>query len=381
MKISFYAPFKPLHHRLPSGDQVIARGLFRYLKEKGHHLEVASNLRARWIFWKPWLFPRTRFERRRIERNLRRATSDLWLTYLSYYKGPDILAPGLIRQFGIPYVIFQGAYATKYRKNWRTRRGFFLNRRALLAADHVFVNKKVDHKNLLRLLPPEKITYVKPGITPEEFGFDRHHRRDLRNEMGIEEAPVILTAAMFRPGVKTEGLSWVIRACGALLQRGRPFHLVIIGDGNKRRELEELAGRQVPGRVHFVGRVPRPQMQRYYSAGDVFAFPGIGESLGMVYLEAQSCGLPVVAFETAGVPEVVRKDVTGLLVPPSDMPAYIAALDLLLTQADTRRGMGRAAAAYIRNEHDLNRNYVKVEETLLRIAAPSEEAGRNGNYG
>ncbi|MBW1816454.1 MAG: glycosyltransferase family 4 protein [Deltaproteobacteria bacterium] len=237
----------------------------------------------------------------------------------------------------------------------------------MLTADHVFVNKKIDHHNLKRLLPEDKITYVKPGITPGDFRFDHRTRREIRDRMGIGDEPVIITAAMFRPGVKTDGLSWVIRACGALLNIGRTFMLVIIGDGQERRKLEELAGSQVPGKVYFVGEVPRQEIYRYYSAGDVFVFPGIGESLGMVYLEAQSCGLPVVAFDNAGVPEVVKKGTTGFLLPSYKMPAYIEAIDLLLQDLETRRKMSRAAAAYIRSEHDLNRNYAAVEKTLLRI--------------
>jgi len=367
LKISFYAPFKPLHHSRPSGDQVIARGLFRYLEEQGHWLQVASRLRTRWIYWKPWLCPRVWLENWKIARNWRCREVDVWLTYHSYYKGPDILGPRLSQRLGVPYVIFQGAYATKYRKDWRTRRGFYLNRQALLTADHVFVNKKIDHHNLKRLLPEDKITYVKPGITPGDFRFDHRTRREIRDRMGIGDEPVIITAAMFRPGVKTDGLSWVIRACGALLNIGRTFMLVIIGDGQERRKLEELAGSQVPGKVYFVGEVPRQEIYRYYSAGDVFVFPGIGESLGMVYLEAQSCGLPVVAFDNAGVPEVVKKGTTGFLLPSYKMPAYIEAIDLLLQDLETRRKMSRAAAAYIRSEHDLNRNYAAVEKTLLRI--------------
>ena len=55
--------------------------------------------------------------------------------------------------------------------------------------------------------------------------------------------------------------------------------------------------------------------RRYYSAGDMFVFPGIRESLGMVYLESQSCGLPVVAFHNGGIPEVVVDGETGFLTP------------------------------------------------------------------
>ena len=69
-----------------------------------------------------------------------------------------------------------------------------------------------------------------------------------------------------------------------------------------------------PARPYSPGRIARQDMVQYYSAADLFAFPGIGESLGMVYLEAQACGLPVVALDSPGVSQVVVGGQTGLLV-------------------------------------------------------------------
>ena len=120
MNISFYAPFKPLDHENPSGDLVIANGLFHHLKGRGHKIRIASLLRTRWIYWKPWLFPAYLNERQRIARRFSRDNTDLWFTFHSYYKGPDILGPFAARRLGIPYVIFQGVYSTKRKKKART---------------------------------------------------------------------------------------------------------------------------------------------------------------------------------------------------------------------------------------------------------------------
>jgi glycosyltransferase involved in cell wall biosynthesis len=108
-------------------------------------------------------------------------------------------------------------------------------------------------------------------------------------------------------------------------------------------------------------------MYRFYSGGDLFVFPGIGESLGMVYLEAQSCGLPVVAFADGGVPEVVAEGESGYLVRPFDTRGFIDAISRLLSNSALRRQMGEAAGRYVRQHHDLNRNYRKVEEVLLSL--------------
>jgi glycosyltransferase involved in cell wall biosynthesis len=364
MRICFYAPFKPLNHVNPSGDLVTATGIFDYLVQQDHQVLTASALRCRWIYWKPWLWPRLLWERRQVIRKFSSSPADLWFTYHSYYKAPDLLGPSSSKKMKIPYVIFQGIYATKRRRKFKTRPGFYLNKATLLAADHVFTNKKVDLINLKRLLSDDRVTYVAPGINPEEFTFDRQARDELRRQWCPKDEPVIFSAAMFRPDVKTEGLKWVIRACGELYRQGRQFQLVIAGDGKERKTLQSLAAEQMPGRVRFVGKIPRPELYRYYSAADLFVFPGIGESLGMVFLEAQACGLPVVAFDNAGVPEAVQDRKTGFLVPAHEMAPFVDAVKSLLSDRELRRQMGQTAKSYVRANHNLGLNYQELARVL-----------------
>jgi glycosyltransferase involved in cell wall biosynthesis len=367
MKILFYAPFKPLDHAHPSGDLVTATGIVDYLTEKGHQVVAASSLRCRWIYWKPWLWPKLIVEKRRAVRRFLKDDYDLWFTYHTYYKAPDLLGPYASSKLKIPYVIFQGIYSTKRRRKLKTLPGFYLNRNVLRAASHVFINKTVDWINLKRLLPNERISYLAPGISPDQFHFDPNARQALRTQWNIGDVPVVFSAAMFRADVKTKGLIWVIRACGELVRRGHHLRLVIAGDGKERDELQRLAEAQLPQRFHFAGEIPRREMFRYYSASDVFVFPGIQESLGMVFLEAQSCGLPVVAFDNAGVPEAVADGQTGFLVPKYAAKPFADAIERLLKNKDLRQQMSRAAQSHIRQNHDLNQNYQKMEEVLQSI--------------
>ncbi|MGD8882829.1 MAG: glycosyltransferase family 4 protein [Desulfobacterales bacterium] len=367
MKILFYAPFKPLDHAHPSGDLVTATEIVDYLINKGHQVVAASSLRCRWIYWKPWLWPRLIVEKRRVVRRFLKNDFDLWFTYHTYYKAPDMLGPYASSRLAIPYVIFQGIYSTKRRRNLKTLPGFYLNRHVLRAARHVFINKTVDWINLKRILPKERISYLSPGIYPDQFYFDPGARQALRTQWNIGDVPVVFSAAMFRADVKTEGLTWVIRACGELVRRGHHLHLVIAGDGKERHKLQRLAEAQLPERFHFAGEIPRTEMFRYYSASDVFVFPGIQESLGMVFLEAQSCGLPVVAFDNAGVPEAVQDGKTGFLVPMYAAEPFADAIERLLLDSKLRRTMGEAARSHIRWNYDLNKNYQKMEVVLQEV--------------
>ncbi len=368
MKIAFYAPFKPLDHPNPSGDLVIARGICNYLAKKGHKILTPANLRCRWIYLKPWLWPLALKEYKKAAGFVKNQRPDIWITYHTYYKSPDILGPFVCPAHKIPYIIFQGIYSTKRRKKPLTYPGFILNRHALLNAARVFTNKKDDFVNLKRLLPDNKLTYVPPGIYPEDFKFDANAGKSLREKWKTKDKPVILSAAMFRPDVKTLGLKWLIRSCARIAGEGFSFFLVIAGDGKKRQALEKLAEKLLPGRVIFAGRINRKNMHEFYSAGDIFAFPGIRESLGMVFLESQSCGLPVVAFDNGGIPEVVLNGHTGFLTRPFDENAFDKAIKNLLTDKNLRKIMGKKAAAHIRKFHDLNKNYELLENVLMKFA-------------
>lgn len=364
MRIFFYPPFKPLGHPNPSGDLVTATGIYDYLKNRGHRIWPVNSLRARWIYWKPWNWPKILRERNRFVREVTQFRPDLWLTYHAYYKAPDLLGPTVCHRTHVPYAIFQGMYSTKRKRKLKTLPGYILNKKALCAAQEVFTNRKKDLVNLGRILPSQRVHYVAPGIKPDDFKFDEESRHELRRMWGLGDEPIVLSAAMFRPDVKTEGLLWVIRACGELNRQGSRLSLVIAGEGKERGRLERFASEQLPGSVRFVGKVPREDMSRFYSAGDIFAFPGFRETLGMVFLEAQSCGLPVVACANGGIPEVVQTGKTGILTPMKTMGPFVEAMDRLLKDEDLRRRMGKNASLYVRDRHDLEKNYRDMEEKM-----------------
>jgi len=365
MRICFYAPFKPLGHPNPSGDLIIATGLYDFLVSRGHQVLIASKLRSRWIYLKPWRFPEIVTEHINTAKRIREFAPDLWLTYHCYYKSPDLLGPGLCKKFNIPYCIFQGIYSTKQRRRLKGKIGFYLNRHGLLQADKLFSNRKIDLKNLKRIIPVDRLSYIKPGIFPESFCFDKSARERMRKSWQIKDEPVILSAAMFRPDVKTQGITWMIKALAKLASDHIPFKLVIAGDGSERETLVKLAEKLLPNRVFFAGRIAREKMYQFYSGGDFFVFPGIRESLGMVFLEAQSCGLPIIAFDNGGIPEVVKQDKTAFLTPPFDDEAFCGAIKQLLQNTKQRNTMGQAAAEHIRVNHDLHQNYLSFEKVLM----------------
>ncbi|TKB26103.1 glycosyltransferase family 4 protein [Desulfopila sp. IMCC35006] len=369
MKIAYYMPFKPMDHRNPSGDLVTGTEIYNYLAGKGHAITLASRLRCRWIYYRPLVLLQLLREKNRILRECRTEKPDLWLSYHSYYKAPDLLGSTCSRKLGIPYVIFQGIYSTKQRRRIKTLPGYLLNRQVLQSADHIFTNKQRDFTNLKRLIPENRLSYIGPGIQPQLFRFADDWRLRLRRQWAIDNETIVMTAAMMRPGVKTEGIGLVIESCSELAQNGFPIRLIIAGDGTCRQQLEQKAAQLLPDRVQFLGKVPRSELYRYYSAADIFAFPGIQESLGMVYLEAQSCNLPVVAYRDWGGGEAVVDGQTGLLSPAAAPSLFTKNIQRLIEDKTKRDILANAAGEHIRHNHDLDRNYRQLEQKLVHMGS------------
>ncbi|WP_419786554.1 glycosyltransferase family 4 protein [Pseudodesulfovibrio sp.] len=366
MNIALCTPFKPLDNPKVSGDVTIARDLAAGFEAMGHTVTVLPHFPARLIWRRPKLWPGALLALDRMVRAAKEA--DCWLTYGSYYKVPDVFGPTGARRLGIPYFIFQASYATKRAKRLATWPGYRINRRAMLRADHIFLNRAADEEGCAKLLPPQRFSMVRPGLPADSFSREPTARKRLRKEWKAGQSVVVATAAMMRPGVKEEGLRWVIESCAELAGRGQDLQLVIAGDGPCRTDIEALAEERLGKRVRFLGLVERNGLAEIFSASDIFAFPGLRESVGMVYLEAQACGLPVVATDDEGAPQVVAHGESGLIC-KANRAAFTNALQRLTADADLRAKLSRQAPDYIKRQHDLTANYRAMAETMQSITA------------
>lgn len=340
VRIAFYAPLKAPDHPVPSGDRLMAGLLMRALGLAGHEVSLASHLR-------PFLRRAdegslaafragAEAEATRLRALWAGAPPDLWFSYHPYYKSPDLLGPGLAREWGIPYVTAESSWsARRTAGDWGAAQEAVRDGLALAALNLCMTAR--DRAGILEGVPGARTARLMPFIEAAPF-----LSRPLRPEPGH-----LVTVAMMRPGDK---LSSYLALAGALRGLGPGWHLSVAGDGPAAAGVKAaFAG--LP--VTFLGALAPQGVADLLSRGAVYVWPGHGEAYGLAYLEAQAAGLPVVAEATAGVPEVVRDGVTGLLVAERDTPALTAALRRLLDDAALRTRMALAARAFVRDERDI----------------------------
>jgi phosphatidyl-myo-inositol dimannoside synthase len=198
---------------------------------------------------------------------------------------------------------------------------------------------------LRRLAPGVDVDAFHPGVDGGE----------VRQRYGLGDRPVIVCVSRLVP---RKGQDMLIRALPAVRRRVPGTALLLVSGGPYRRRLERLAGEHgVATDVVFTGSVPWAELPAHYAAGDVYAMPcrtragGFDvEGLGIVYLEASACGLPVVGGDSGGAPDAVLDGETGYVVGGRDLAALTDRLVDLLSNPAKAAALGAAGRAWVERD-------------------------------
>jgi phosphatidylinositol alpha-1,6-mannosyltransferase len=223
---------------------------------------------------------------------------------------------------------------------------------ALRRADRLYAVSTYTADALRGLVGPDgpEIALLRNGVDLDRFHPDVDCTA-VRDRHDLGSAPTIVTVGRLVP---RKGQDMLIAALPAVRAAVPGTRLLIVGTGRDQRRLQRLARRRRVEGVVFVGRVPWAELPAYYRAGTVFSHPNRSrwggleqEGFGVVFLEAQACGVPVVAGRSGGSREALVDGQTGVLVDGRDREAIAAALIGLLNDEDRRRAMGAAARAWV----------------------------------
>jgi glycosyltransferase involved in cell wall biosynthesis len=367
MRIAFYAPLKAPDHPVPSGDRQIARSLLGALAAGGHDVSLAARFRSFDARGDRERQARLRGigERmaRRVIARFGDAPPDLWFTYHVHHKAPDLLGPAATRALDIPYVVAEASTAPKQRGG-RWADGHADALAAIRAADTIVFLNPADVPEVRRARGAEApFDMLAPFIDVAAFmGNARTPRRDRPSDA----VPRLATVAMMRDGAKLASY----RTLATALERLRDAHweLAIVGDGPARAAVED-AFAPLAARVRFLGARSAAGVAALLRQSDVFVWPAVDEAIGIVFLEAQACGVPVVGANLPGVAAVVAAEHSGLLAPPGDADAFAAATRRLIVDPLLRGRMARNAFGHVRLRHDLPLAAARLDAILRRVVA------------
>jgi glycosyltransferase involved in cell wall biosynthesis len=357
MKIAFYAPLKSPSHPVPSGDRLMAQLLMAALRLAGHEVSLASELRSFRGDAQDWaglssLQKDAAAEHARLRDEWQQGAADLWLCYHPYYKAPDLIGPALCAEFARPYVTVESSYSE--RRNLGIWAGMQGHVRAGVRAALVNICLTArDHHGLCEVEPEARLARLAPFLDAGAF----------LQQTPRPEPMHLICVAMMRAGDKLDSYAHL---AAALAQVPEPWRLTLVGDGPARPQVEALFAGFAPERIFWAGQQDREGIAALMSRAAVYVWPGCGEAFGLAYLEAQAAGLPVLAWRTAGVPEVVVDGASGVLTPEGDDAAYARTLSALLQDAPRRAALARGARGQVEHHHTLSAAAAALDAILSR---------------
>jgi len=256
----------------------------------------------------------------------------------------------LSRKLGVPLVVtFHGYDATIVPESAPSRRfrSYIRNRHLLFndAALFIAVSQHIKTKLLSQGFPAEKIVVHYIGIDPEFFEADP----------AIARESIVLFVGRL---VEKKGCEYLIKAMSLVKSLNPHVRLVVIGDGQLRGRLEQLA-RESGTSTMFLGIKSQQEIRHWMNRAMVFSVPSVTaangdqEGFGLVFAEAQAMGLPVVSFSSGGIPEAVAHGVTGFLVSERDSAGLAHYIAKVLADAPLWHKMSCAGISRVRSQFDI----------------------------
>lgn len=170
---------------------------------------------------------------------------------------------------------------------------------------------------------------------------------------------------------EVKGHMYLLEACRLLQERGIDFECNLVGDGPFQEVLkEQVAQSGLAENIHFRGQQTRAQIADWLQRADVLSVPSIPttsgrrEGIPVVLMEAMSSGVPVVASDISGIPELVENEVSGLLIPPRDPKAIADAMERLYDYPTLRQRLGQGGRDKVVHEFDLYTNAASLSRNF-----------------
>ncbi len=184
---------------------------------------------------------------------------------------------------------------------------------------------------------------------------------------------ILLTVGRWDSSEKYKGADTLIAALPRVLKMAPDASLVLVGDGDDRPRLEQLArDLGVSEHAHFLHGLTPEQLFACYANCDVFALPSKGEGFGLVFLEAMAHAKPVIGGAHGGIPDIVEDGITGLLVPHGNVERLAKALETLLDNPSKAMEMGERGKVRVRQTFSFAQFQSHLAQILTSVLAQEQ---------
>jgi glycosyltransferase involved in cell wall biosynthesis len=214
----------------------------------------------------------------------------------------------------------------------------------------------------------EKVRVIHCGVDTAKFDY---RNTETAFERRAGPFKIVCTGTLH----EVKGQAYLIEACRSLLDQNLDFECHLLGDGPDRAMLERRAAELgLTGRIVFQGRLPHDAVAEHLQSADVLVAPSVPtkcgrrEGIPVALMEAMSSGVPVIASDLSGIPELVIDEQTGLLIAPRDSKGLGVAMDRLYSDQPLRRRLAQQARSKVESEFDLREN-------ARRLAACFQQGG------
>ncbi|MDR0933065.1 MAG: glycosyltransferase family 4 protein [Victivallales bacterium] len=281
------------------------------------------------------------------------------------------------RKAGIPVVVHtvHGQAFHPYEKGWRNTIYKESERFAARYCDKIFAvaQAMIDQCVDASIAPAEKYMVVYSGMDTSAFA---HATRDLNLRQKLEIPPnarVIATLARLFP---MKGYEYAIPAAAKLIADYPDTHVLIIGDGPMRDELDkQIAALNLTGHFHFAGLVPPAQVHEFLAQADLLWHLSLREGLPRSVVQALATGIPAIGYRLDGTPEVVIDGETGFCVAPESIDEVVAATQKLWNAPTLAREMGKNGQKLVLERFDWRRMADILEKEYLEATYKNRKFG------
>lgn len=289
------------------------------------------------------------------------------LMYMATWGDFSLAAAKVAAELGIPYLATAiGGYENRYYNKpmslpYRIQRELYEGSKLVLC-----VSEDIERKAQIMTDGRVPTWTWDSGVDMQHFSPSLTCRKQRRTEIGIGENDLLFS--FVGRLTKQKGISDLLSAFCELAKEQPRVKLLLVGHGRMERSIrQQLHCAGLETRVSLTGGVPADDIVNYLNASDIFVFPSWHEGLPNVVKEASACALPIIASNVGGIPEIIGDGQNGILVPPRNRGALLAAMRRLASDSDLRAKLGHAARKDVGLKYDYHTNGHLLVEKIRSI--------------